>query len=84
MEQVSRSVTATHTIYTFRANEITLTALFYSGVPEGSRRSFAARHIEGLAAYALMAQGVGKPEIAKEYSKLAVDMATTWQTVWLW
>jgi hypothetical protein len=37
--------------------------------------------IEGLAAYAQMAEGLGKPEIAKEYSKLAADMAAKWQTM---
>jgi hypothetical protein len=37
--------------------------------------------IEGLAAYAQMAEGLGKPDIAKEYSKLAADMAAKWQTM---
>jgi hypothetical protein len=37
--------------------------------------------IEGLAAYAEMAQGVGKPEVAAEYSRLAAGMATQWQTM---
>jgi hypothetical protein len=37
--------------------------------------------IEGLAAYALMAHGVGKPEVAAEYSRLAADMAAKWQTM---
>jgi hypothetical protein len=37
--------------------------------------------IEGLAAYALMAQGVGKPDVATEYSRLASDMAAKWQTM---
>ena len=37
--------------------------------------------IEGLAAYALMAQGVGKPDVAAEYSHLASDMAAKWQTM---
>jgi hypothetical protein len=37
--------------------------------------------IEGLAAYAQMAAGVGKPDVAAEYSKLAKDMAAKWQTM---
>jgi hypothetical protein len=37
--------------------------------------------IEGLAAYALMAQGVGKPDVAAQYSRLASDMAAQWQTM---
>jgi hypothetical protein len=37
--------------------------------------------IEGLAAYAQMARGVGKPEVAEEYSHLAADMATKWQAM---
>jgi Glutaminase A six helical-hairpin domain/Domain of unknown function (DUF5127)/Domain of unknown function (DUF4964) len=37
--------------------------------------------IEGLAAYAQMAEGLGKPDIAKEYSHLAADMAARWQTM---
>jgi hypothetical protein len=37
--------------------------------------------IEGLAAYAAMAQGVGKPEVAAEYSRLAKEMAVKWQTM---
>jgi hypothetical protein len=37
--------------------------------------------IEGLAAYALMAQGVGKPDVAAQYSHLAADMAAQWQTM---
>ena len=37
--------------------------------------------IEGLAAYAQMARGVGKPEIAQEYARLAAEMATQWQTM---
>jgi hypothetical protein len=37
--------------------------------------------IEGLAAYAAMAQGVGKPEVAQEYSRLAKEMAGHWETM---
>ena len=37
--------------------------------------------IEGLAAYAQMARGVGKPEVADEYSHLAADMAAKWQAM---
>jgi hypothetical protein len=37
--------------------------------------------IEGLAAYAQMAQGVGKGDVAKEYAKLAAEMAGKWQTL---
>ncbi|HUV71347.1 MAG TPA: DUF4965 domain-containing protein [Terracidiphilus sp.] len=37
--------------------------------------------IEGLAAYAEMARGVGKPEVADEYAKLAAGMATQWQAM---
>jgi hypothetical protein len=35
--------------------------------------------IEGLAAYAAMARGVGKPEAAQEYSRLAAEMAAKWE-----
>jgi hypothetical protein len=35
--------------------------------------------IEGLAAYAEMARGVGKNDVAEEYSRLAKDMAAKWQ-----
>jgi Domain of unknown function (DUF4965)/Domain of unknown function (DUF1793)/Domain of unknown function (DUF5127)/Domain of unknown function (DUF4964) len=35
--------------------------------------------IEGLAAYAAMARGLGKNDIAAEYSSLAKDMAAKWQ-----
>ncbi len=35
--------------------------------------------IEGLAAYAAMARGVGKPELAAEYNRLAHDMANRWE-----
>jgi hypothetical protein len=35
--------------------------------------------IEGLAAYAEMARGVGKPDIAAEYNRLARDMANRWE-----
>jgi len=37
--------------------------------------------IEGLAAYAAMAEGVGKPEVAGEYRKLAAGMAEQWETM---
>jgi hypothetical protein len=37
--------------------------------------------IEGLAAYAQMAHGVGKPAVADEYAKLASEMAAKWQTM---
>jgi len=37
--------------------------------------------IEGLAAYAQMARGVGKPEVAETYAKQAADMAAKWQTM---
>jgi len=37
--------------------------------------------IEGLAAYAAMAQGVGKPDVAAEYSRTAKEMAAKWQTM---
>jgi hypothetical protein len=37
--------------------------------------------IEGLAAYAQMARGAGKPEVADEYSHVAADMAAKWQTM---
>jgi hypothetical protein len=37
--------------------------------------------IEGLAAYAQMAQGVGKPDVAAQYAHLAADMAAKWQTM---
>ncbi len=37
--------------------------------------------IEGLAAYALMAQGIGKLDVAAEYSHLAAAMAAQWQTM---
>ncbi len=35
--------------------------------------------IEGLAAYAAMARGLGKNDAAAEYSRLAKDMAAKWQ-----
>jgi Domain of unknown function (DUF4965)/Domain of unknown function (DUF1793)/Domain of unknown function (DUF5127) len=35
--------------------------------------------IEGLAAYAEMARGVGKPDVAAEYQRLAKDMANRWE-----
>ncbi len=35
--------------------------------------------IEGLAAYAEMARGVGKSDVAAEYGKLAHDMAARWE-----
>jgi hypothetical protein len=37
--------------------------------------------IEGLASYAAMAEGVGKPDVAKEYSRLAKEMAGRWETM---
>ena len=37
--------------------------------------------IEGLDAYALMARGLGKPDVATEYSRLASQMAARWQTM---
>jgi hypothetical protein len=37
--------------------------------------------IEGLAAYAQMASGIGKPDIADQYTKLSTDMAAKWQTM---
>jgi hypothetical protein len=37
--------------------------------------------IEGLASYAAMAEGVGKPEVGKEYSRLAKGMAAQWETM---
>jgi hypothetical protein len=37
--------------------------------------------IEGLAAYAQMARGLGKPEVAAQYSQLAAGMAAQWETM---
>ncbi len=37
--------------------------------------------IEALAAYAEMARGVGKPEVAGEYARLAAEMAAKWQAM---
>ena len=37
--------------------------------------------IEGLAAYAQMARGAGKPDVADEYARLAADMAAKWQAL---
>ena len=37
--------------------------------------------IEALDSYAIMARGVGKPEVAGEYSRLAAEMAGKWQTM---
>jgi hypothetical protein len=37
--------------------------------------------IEGLAAYAQMAQGLGKADVAQQYAQLAAGMATQWQTM---
>jgi hypothetical protein len=37
--------------------------------------------IEGLAAYAVMARGLGKADVADEYSQLAEGMAAKWQTM---
>jgi hypothetical protein len=37
--------------------------------------------IEALDAYAILARGVGKPDIADQYAHLAADMAAKWQTM---
>ena len=37
--------------------------------------------IEALASYAQMAQALGLPDVAKEYSRLAADMAAKWQSM---
>ncbi|MDR3772356.1 MAG: DUF4965 domain-containing protein [Terracidiphilus sp.] len=37
--------------------------------------------IEALAAYAELARGVGKPEAAQEYARLAAEMAAKWQAM---
>lgn len=37
--------------------------------------------IEGLAAYAQLAAGLGKSDLAKQYSAAAKEMATKWQTM---
>jgi hypothetical protein len=37
--------------------------------------------IEALAAYAELARGVGKPEVAAEYARMAREMAAKWQTM---
>jgi hypothetical protein len=37
--------------------------------------------IEALAAYGQMAQALGKPDVAKEYSRLAAGMAEKWQAM---
>ena len=37
--------------------------------------------IEALAAYAELARGVGKPDVAQEYASLAGGMAAKWQTM---
>jgi hypothetical protein len=37
--------------------------------------------IEALDAYAVLARGVGKPDVANEYAHLAGDMAAKWQTM---
>ncbi|MGA2046658.1 MAG: DUF4965 domain-containing protein [Terracidiphilus sp.] len=37
--------------------------------------------IEALSAYAVLARGVGNPEVADEYAHLAGDMAAKWQTM---
>jgi hypothetical protein len=39
--------------------------------------------IEGLAAYADMARGIGNDDVAKEYSRTAKDMAAKWQQMGL-
>jgi hypothetical protein len=37
--------------------------------------------IEALNAYAVLAGGVGKPQVADEYARLAAEMAVKWQTM---
>jgi hypothetical protein len=37
--------------------------------------------IEAMSAYAVLARGVGKPDIAAEYARLAADMAAKWLTM---
>jgi len=37
--------------------------------------------IEAIDAYAIIASGVGKPEVAGEYARLAAEMAAKWQTM---
>ena len=37
--------------------------------------------IEALDAYAILARGVGKPDLAEEYARLAAEMATKWQSM---
>lgn len=37
--------------------------------------------IEALDAYAILARGVGKPDIADQYAHLAADMVAKWQTM---
>ena len=37
--------------------------------------------IEALSAYAVLARGVGKPEVAGDYARLAADMAAKWQAM---
>jgi hypothetical protein len=37
--------------------------------------------IEALAAYSVMARGVGKPDVAGQYARLAAEMAGKWQTL---
>jgi len=37
--------------------------------------------IEALAAYAAMAEGIGKAEVAQEYSRLAKEMAARWESM---
>jgi hypothetical protein len=37
--------------------------------------------IEAIDAYAIMARGVGKSEVADQYARLAADMASKWQTM---
>lgn len=39
--------------------------------------------IEGLAAYAQMADGLGKKDVAQDYARAAADMAAKWQTMGL-
>ncbi len=37
--------------------------------------------IEGLMAYAQMAEGLGKKDVAQDYARVAADMAAKWQTM---
>jgi len=44
-------------------------------------RILSIKAIEALASYAQMAQALGLPDVAKEYSRLAADMAAKWQSM---